>query len=187
MRSNNQGGFGGRGGPGGPRGGRDPLISKSVVITKGPYKGYLGVCREVYNNMARVELHTNAKIVNVSRDIIQSPEEAANTRGTARPTDSFGAFNGGKTPMYASGSRTPMGRVEGGRTPAWDASSRTPAWNPGSRTPAWNPSSRTPNPYTAGAFSAAEPAPSTSYSAPQQAPPVSAPAPAAVPQQSTSI
>ena len=43
-----------------------------------------------------------------------------------------------------SGSRTPMGAGDGGRTPAWGASARTPAWAPnagsggdGGRTPAW--------------------------------------------------
>ncbi len=129
------------------------------MITQGPYKGYLGVCRDVFGAKARIELHTNAKIVTVDRAIVQLPEEAAKSRGTARPADTFDAFNAGKTPMYAaSGGRTPMGYV-GGRTPAWDASSRTPAWNPGSKTPAWNPSSRTPNPYNA--FAPAEPSTST--------------------------
>jgi hypothetical protein len=67
--------------------------------------------------------------------------------------------NSGRTPNpYAEGrtpgwnaSRTPNPYVDGGKTPAWNASSRTP--NPyadGSKTPAWNASSRTPNPYNSG-------------------------------------
>ncbi len=54
---------------------------------------------------------------------------------------------GGKTPAWNASSRTPNPYVDGGKTPAWNASSRTP--NPyaeGGRTPAWNVS-RTPNPY----------------------------------------
>jgi len=58
--------------------------------------------------------------------------------------------NGGQTPFGTIG-RTPNPYAEGGKTPAWNASSRTP--NPyvdGGKTPAWNASSRTPNPYAEG-------------------------------------
>ena len=66
----------------------------------------------------------------------------------ALPGGSRPGYGGGSTtsriPGDWSGSRTPMGAGDGGRTPAWGASARTPAWAPnagsggeGGRTPAW--------------------------------------------------
>ena len=95
--------------------GRYPLIQKAVVIIKGPYKGYLGICKEMNNNIARIELHTNAKIVNVSREDIDIP--GANK---GRGDQESGWFDGGKTPMYGSGSKTPMWGADAGvKTPYW--------------------------------------------------------------------
>ncbi|KAJ2765638.1 transcription elongation factor spt5, partial [Coemansia nantahalensis] len=60
------------GGPGGRvgslRGGRDPLVSKTVIANRGPYKGYAGIVKDVVGTLVRVELHTNARVVSVERD-----------------------------------------------------------------------------------------------------------------------
>ncbi|KAJ1645455.1 transcription elongation factor spt5 [Coemansia asiatica] len=50
------------------RGGRDPLVGKTVAITRGEYKGYIGMCKDATATSARVELHTNAKIINIGKD-----------------------------------------------------------------------------------------------------------------------
>lgn len=96
--------------------GRDPLLEKSVMIIKGPYKGYMGICKEVNGPTARIELHTNAKIISIPRDQIDEPSNARGSRGEDRPK-----FDGGKTPMYGSGAKTPMhsGNDQGGKTPHW--------------------------------------------------------------------
>ncbi|OMJ20218.1 Transcription elongation factor spt5 [Smittium culicis] len=48
--------------------GRDQAKGKVVMIVRGSFKGYMGVIKESSGLMARVELHTSAKIVNVERD-----------------------------------------------------------------------------------------------------------------------
>ncbi|KAI9146245.1 hypothetical protein BKA69DRAFT_1043725 [Paraphysoderma sedebokerense] len=135
----------GRGGGRG-RGGRDPLIGQTVKVVGGVYKGYLGIVKEVTDAMARVELHTNCKTVNVRRDQLQTKSGAPVSAAFEEPS------------MYnplASGSRTPAYMAAGSRTPAWSSSSRTPnpylgsqTPNPyasdGARTPAWDAGSRTP-------------------------------------------
>lgn len=87
------------------------------MIIKGPYKGYLGFCKEVSGGMARIELHTNAKIVSVALDAIEAPGGNA-ARGTGENDRGRGGFDGGKTPMYVGG-RTPGQGFSGGKTPAW--------------------------------------------------------------------
>ncbi|KAI8839264.1 hypothetical protein BC829DRAFT_421031 [Chytridium lagenaria] len=149
--------------------GRDPLISKTVTIIQGPYKGYIGIVKDMTDNGARVELHTSQRIVTIPVDRVKihgsSTENsqssdfnfgsryASNYRygeGSATPMHPLA---GGRTPMHSGGSKTPMHRPNGGmtpnpyqdgsRTPAWDSGSRTPAHS-GSRTPAWEAGSRTP-------------------------------------------
>jgi transcription elongation factor SPT5 len=122
--------------------GRDPLLAKTVTITSGPYKGYIGIVKDIYNEWARVELHTNSKLVKVERNSLQLPGDVS----VRRTNNSYygNRFDGGRTPMFG-GSKTPMHRGDGGMTPnAYAESGRTPAWNPGSRTPAWEAGSRTP-------------------------------------------
>jgi transcription elongation factor SPT5 len=148
---------GGRGGGGRGRGrgfGRDPLLFKTVQITSGPYKGYIGMCKEVVNDeTARVELHTTNKTVSVPREKIDLPGSGGRSN-TGRPAPSSGGYDGratnryegGRTPAYeGGGGRTPAyGASGGGRTPAWDSGSKTPAWDSSSKTPAWDSGSKTP-------------------------------------------
>ncbi|KAI9100527.1 hypothetical protein DFS34DRAFT_489097 [Phlyctochytrium arcticum] len=168
----NSGGFGRGGGGGGGRGrgrgrgGRDPFVAKTVTIRGGEYKGYLGIVKDVWDDVARVELHTSSRIVPIPRAQLAVHGEGGARFNDHNASSSYGSqgssYNrydavatpmyGSKTPMY--GSKTPMygrgdggqtpSRHDGGRTPAWDAGSRTPAWNAASRTPAWNAGSRTP-------------------------------------------
>jgi transcription elongation factor SPT5 len=50
-----------------PRVGRDRLIGKTVGITKGSYKGLIGIVRETTEDLVRVELHTKGTKVMVPR------------------------------------------------------------------------------------------------------------------------
>ncbi|KAJ3125912.1 transcription elongation factor spt5 [Nowakowskiella sp. JEL0407] len=158
---------GGRGRGRGGRGGFNRIISRNVQITAGPYKGYMGIVKDVSDNGARIELHTTCQTVTVDQTKLNivgengqlTPASNFSSSGFTVPVSSGRIDNGGKTPMY-SGSKTPMHRpMDGSKTPAWDIGSKTPAWdissktpNPydGGRTPAWDVGSKTPNPYDGG-------------------------------------
>ncbi|EAU83929.2 transcription elongation factor SPT5 [Coprinopsis cinerea okayama7 len=149
------------------RGPRDRHIGLTVMVVKGPHKGYAGTIKDTNGNIARVELRTGNKVITVDKDKLRkmgpdkklyqlndhAPAGANNSSWGAPPawTGSGAAASGGRTPFGGS-SKTPNPYAVGdGRTPAWSASSRTP--NPyaeGHKTPAWNASSRTPNPYADG-------------------------------------
>lgn len=53
-----------------PRVGRDRLIGKTVGITKGSYKGLIGIARETTEDLVRVELHTKGTKVMVPRTCV---------------------------------------------------------------------------------------------------------------------
>ncbi|XP_031557165.1 transcription elongation factor SPT5-like [Actinia tenebrosa] len=134
-------GVGGRG-RGRGRGGRDSsIISQTVRICQGPYKGYIGIVKDATETTARVELHSNCKTISVDRtrlNPISGPTKAGGASSYAR-TPMYGS----QTPMYGSqtpmhGSRTPM---YGSQTPTHGDGSRTPHY--GSMTPSHDPS-RTP-------------------------------------------
>lgn len=127
---------------------RDPLVAKTVTITTGVWKGYLGIVKEMTETIARVELHTNNRIVSVSREAlnVQDGSGFKNMSNQSGFGDRYGSYGGGRTPAE-HGSKTPMysgGAMSGGRTPAWDAGSKTPAYDSGNRTPAWDSGSKTP-------------------------------------------
>ena len=44
------------------------LLGKTVSISAGPYKGYLGIVKELTDTMARIELQSISKLVSVDRD-----------------------------------------------------------------------------------------------------------------------
>ncbi|KAI8377967.1 uncharacterized protein BYT42DRAFT_572337 [Radiomyces spectabilis] len=168
-RGGARGGFYGRG-----RGGRDNLVAKTVRIAQGPHKGYLGIVKDTTDTMARVELHTNCKIINVDKAKLVLVDSQGGTIGPVMESrDRFGApqnefaapsatprrygdgsmtpmhhMSGAKTPAWNSGARTPNPyAMDGGKTPAWDSGSKTPnphAFNDGGRTPAWESGSKTP-------------------------------------------
>lgn len=132
------------------------LLGKSVTIAGGPYKGYVGIVKDVAGDVARVELHTNSKIIAVPRDrlVPVGGDAAAERRGddTRFSTSSSArtpAWGASKTPAWGA-TKTPAWNAGSGKTPAWNAaaSGRTPAWNAAAsgKTPAWNAaaSGRTP-------------------------------------------
>ena len=119
-----------------PRG----LLGKTVSISAGPYKGYLGIVRELTDTMARVELQSTSKLVSVDRDRLMisgsGPDRNANYGGVAR-TPAYGMAP--KTPSYTNMGKTPAWNA-GGKTPSWSmpGASKTPAWSiPGTKTPIW--------------------------------------------------
>ncbi|KAJ3003870.1 hypothetical protein HKX48_001523, partial [Thoreauomyces humboldtii] len=133
----------------------------TVTIAVGAFKGYVGIVKEVIDDIARVELHTASRVVNVDRSKVlrpgetMAPSHSANSNGGAYQSSTFSnnrfdsvqtPLHGSKTPMHGSrtpfaggrtpgmdGGRTPFG---GGRTPGMDGG-RTPAMGmAGGRTPA---------------------------------------------------
>ena len=134
------------------RSGRDRndlnLIGKTIKITQGHYKGYIGIVKDAIGATARVELHTSCQTITVDKTRIALvtadgrilPNSAAGrTPGMDSAASTPNPYAGSRTPSY--GSQTPM--HSGSRTPLHDPS-RTPLHD-GSRTPAWD-SGATPRP-----------------------------------------
>lgn len=147
------GGGGGGRGHGGPRGrvtrDRD-LIGATIKITKGPYKGNIGIVKDATQSTARIELHTSCQTISVDRKHI------ADTGTSATRDGSVSSYS--RTPAY-SGNQTPLYRDTGNKTPMCDSGSRTPL-HYGSMTPLHD-GSRTPN-----ANSEWDPGVSNSYASP---------------------
>lgn len=130
---------------------KDPLMGKTVTINGGPFKGYLGIVKDVSETQARVELHTNSRTVTFEKDkLTVKGEEGVQRRPNyqaSRPQNRYDTrtpmHTGSRTPAWDAGSKTPAWD-SGSKTPAWDAGSKTPAWDAGSKTPAWESSARTP-------------------------------------------
>ncbi|XP_071486255.1 transcription elongation factor SPT5-like [Diadema antillarum] len=136
---------GGPGGRGRGRVGRDrDMIGQTVRITKGPFKGHIGIVKDATESTARIELHATCKTINVDRtrmNIVGSQLRSGMTTAYSRNTPMYGS----QTPMYGAGSKTPM---YGSQTPVHDGS-RTPHYgsmtpsHDGSMTPsrsgAWDP------------------------------------------------
>jgi transcription elongation factor len=105
-----------------------------VSIAGGQYKGYVGIVKELNDATARVELHTNSKLITVDRErLVIAGASGDSSRSLMTPavavgkTPAWGAAASGKTPAWSSAT---------GKTPAWSAGTeKTPAW---SSTPAWN-------------------------------------------------
>lgn len=113
------------------------LNAKTVTVTKGPFKGYLGIVKDSTDTHARVELHTNSRTISIEIDKLQIQGEQ-----TTRPDYQQYSYDQARTPMQ-QGAKTPAWNQES-RTPAWNAGSKTPAYNAGSKTPAWDSGSKTP-------------------------------------------
>ncbi|OAL31610.1 hypothetical protein AYO20_08153 [Fonsecaea nubica] len=149
------------------RPGRDPLQGKLVHINKGTYKGHRALVKDTTAGEARLELQTKNKVINVSKfDLsIIDPNSQNRTRyedwirqrGGPSAIRAGPGVPGSRIPDAGFGGRTPMGVMDGGRTPAWGSSSRTPAWSgPGaasldsSRTPSWKGASGSQTSYGGG-------------------------------------
>ncbi|XP_025834253.1 transcription elongation factor SPT5 [Agrilus planipennis] len=146
------GGFGGPRGGGGGRGrvARDrDLIGSTIKITRGPYKGNIGIVKDATQSTARIELHTSCQTISVDRSHIADV-------GTPSRDGSITSY--GRTPAY-TGNQTPLYRESGSKTPMADSGSRTPL-HYGSMTPIHD-GSRTPN-----AHSEWDPSVSNTYPSP---------------------
>ena len=116
--------------------GRDRLIGQTVRISKGPYKGLIGIVKEATDTEARIELHAKKSVTSVPKDCVKIKdgnsdnftsyiEWAAKSRGTfgAARGGGYSGGMGGSTPRrtedFAAGGRTPMAAANGGRTPGW--------------------------------------------------------------------
>ena len=109
------------------------LIGKTVRITQGPYKGYVGMVKDATDTTARVELHTKCQTISVDLvrlSVIDSSKPVSRTPGGSLTTPMLTL--GSQTPMAGLGSRTPM---YGSQTPMHDGS-RTPHY--GSATPRYD-------------------------------------------------
>ncbi|PIA16505.1 hypothetical protein COEREDRAFT_102199 [Coemansia reversa NRRL 1564] len=136
VRGGDRGRGRGRGGRvGSLRGGRDPLIGKTVIANRGPYKGYVGIVKDVMGNSVRVELHTNARVVNVEKDKLMVRLPSGETipvvdytsmpgSGAAQNTAPRKSSNSGSGSSEWGGSG---GAADGG----WAAASPAPSNNPG--------------------------------------------------------
>jgi transcription antitermination factor NusG len=132
------------------------LLGKSVSIAYGPYKGYMGIVKQIEEQTGnvKVELHTNSRLVSVPRDRIvfkgamegNAPiggefKHPAKTPAWSSSTSKTPAWSGstGKTPAWSA--KTPTWGAPGGKTPSWrDAEGKTPAWrSTTSKTPSWEP------------------------------------------------
>lgn len=143
------------------------LIGKSVTISgASPYKGYVGIVKEITDTMARIELHTDSKVVNVPRECITGSGVTGKTPSWSdSKTPSWGGSSSAKTPAWGSTSaKTPAWGAPSAKTPAWGASSaKTPSWGGSSaRTPAWGGSSSAKTPAWGASSSAKTPAWGTS-------------------------
>ncbi|PCH36846.1 hypothetical protein WOLCODRAFT_127725 [Wolfiporia cocos MD-104 SS10] len=144
------------------RGPRDRLIGVTVMVIKGPSKGYVGTIKDTNGPVARVELITGNKVITIDKaklkrrnpDGTLAPLEGGFMGPPRGPVNQNGrtpnpyAQQGGRTPGWGVG-RTPNPYANDSRTPAWNATARTPNPYDSNKTPAWNVSSRTPNPYAA--------------------------------------
>lgn len=54
--------------------GRDRLLGKTVTIRKGPYKSMLGIVKDTTDTVARIELHSKAKVISVEKEALSVKE-----------------------------------------------------------------------------------------------------------------
>ena len=137
--------------------GRDRTIGKTVTIAKGSYKGMLGIVKDTTDTIARVELHSKNKLVNVPKSDLRIKDPvtgqaiafgAGRGRGGMGTPGGFGASRtpvGSRVPGGFAGSRTPAAAISG--ESAWGGGGRTPAGaaHGGARTPAWGRAAAIPD------------------------------------------
>ncbi|OLY81036.1 Transcription elongation factor spt5 [Smittium mucronatum] len=105
--------------------GRDQAKGKVVIVIRGSFKGYMGVVKESTGSMARVEIHSSAKVINVERDklAIKLPDGRtmpldfnppgnegsgrADFNGNGRPNSRFNNRGNGSSPFPNTPSNFP--------------------------------------------------------------------------------
>ena len=100
------------------------MIGKTIKITKGQYKGYIGIVKDAIGETARVELHASCQTITVDKSRI----DIVGSQSGVRTGSNLSTYDPTRTPMY--GSQTPMpgagGRTPGSATPMYEGGSRTP-------------------------------------------------------------
>ncbi|CAL1710127.1 unnamed protein product [Somion occarium] len=142
------------------RGPRDRDIGCSVVVVKGPQKGYVGTIKDTNGSIARVELLTGNKIISIDKSKLMRRNPDGTKEALDMPFRSGSRFgrppgiggfptSGNMSPRWgAATSRTPNPYTPGdGKTPAWGRTPNPYSADSGGKTP-W--SARTPNPYADG-------------------------------------
>lgn len=125
------------------------FVNRSVMITGGQWKGYVGIVVAIVGANARVELHTANRIVSVDKTRLKL---AGSTMQPFSVGGSWGA-GGVSSGAHQLHERTPawQGGATGGKTPSWEGG-KTPQWG-GGKTPTWE-GGKTPthsaNPWTDG-------------------------------------
>ncbi|KAJ1942301.1 transcription elongation factor spt5, partial [Kickxella alabastrina] len=102
VRGRGRGGAAVRGGRVGALRGRDPLVGKTVVATRGPYKGYVGIVKDAAATSARVELHTSARVVNIDKDKLAVRLPSGDTVPAVDFATNSGGGGGGRPPPAAA-------------------------------------------------------------------------------------
>ena len=123
-------------------GDKHPLVGKTVVITGGPYKSFMGIVLEATELTCQVELHAMARKVAVPIAEVREKSAMAASGAGARAEGGRDFFMGGQTPLlgsrtpaYELGSATPAPDFGGSQTPAYGASTPSrDAWS--AQTPA---------------------------------------------------
>ncbi|CAO1636501.1 unnamed protein product [Parajaminaea phylloscopi] len=129
--------------------GRDPLQGKAVSIIKGPYKTYRGIIKDTNGPVARVELHTMAKILTidlkflVEKDPMTGKSRPLMGNGPSAGAGSMGPPGNMTGNPYAQPPRaganpysTPYGGM-GGATPYGNSTPAYGAYGAGNKTPAY--------------------------------------------------
>ncbi|KAJ1729483.1 transcription elongation factor spt5 [Coemansia sp. Benny D160-2] len=136
------------------RGGRrDPLIGRTVIACRGPYKGYMGLAKEVAGGVVRVELQTNSRVVSIEKDKLNVRMPSGEVVAAAEygmPGAGGAAASGGGQMMGHAGAGSGYGGSGAGAS-VWGA----PSPMPSSRGYAYGDARSTPSAVAA----AASPAP----------------------------
>ncbi|KAJ2520376.1 transcription elongation factor spt5 [Coemansia sp. RSA 1939] len=150
---NGRGRGGGAGRVGVLRGGRrDPLVGRTVIACRGPYKGYMGLAKEVAGGVVRVELQTNSRVVSIEKDKLNVRMPSGEVVAAAE-YGMPGAGGGGSSGHMAGAAAGGYGGSGAGGS-AWGA----PSPMPSARGYAYGDARSTPS-AAAAAAAAASPAP----------------------------
>ena len=122
---------------GGPSRGRhdDGMVGKTVRITSGQWKGYIGTVADTTATHVQVELHSRLKKIMVVREKVMvigdkfgATENAASEATNAAAANPIQAM---ATPMHAVGGATPAIHGFGGATPSHESGASDEVWRPG--------------------------------------------------------
>ena len=117
LKGNNEVNVYRRGKPNIAGGKNESLVTKTVRITEGPYKGYLGRVKECDKTKAKVELLVKAKIISIGTDCLKDTNDQYEPEEAAPAMPQVGA----RTPAYAPQSPTWAPSTPAAQSPAYPA------------------------------------------------------------------